>query len=232
MLIAADDPSVVALTEAVQRGDVDALRLVLQQRPELASARLGDAVTSREALHVATDWPGHVPNVGTVIDALVAAGADPDARFAGPHRETPLHWAASSDDVEALDALLAAGADIEAGGGVLTDGPPLDDAVIFGQWATARRLVAAGATTGLFHAAALGMEARVAELLAAGIERDELTASLWHACNAGQEVTARQLIVAGADPRWIGWNDRTPIDAAREAGADDLVAFLIERVSA
>ncbi|MCF2940031.1 ankyrin repeat domain-containing protein [Paenibacillus alkaliterrae] len=39
-----------------------------------------------------------------------------NARFNGPHTETPLHWAASSDDLEMLDVLLDAGADIEKHG--------------------------------------------------------------------------------------------------------------------
>ncbi|MEZ5256304.1 MAG: hypothetical protein R2705_05285 [Ilumatobacteraceae bacterium] len=68
------------------------------------------------------------------IALLVAAGAGVDARFEGPHTETLLHWAASSDDVAALDALLDAGADIEADGGVIARGTPLFDAVAFGQW--------------------------------------------------------------------------------------------------
>jgi len=59
-------------------------------------------------LHVATDWPGHFPHVSASIAALVEAGADVNARFHGPHEETPLHWAASSADVAALDALLDA----------------------------------------------------------------------------------------------------------------------------
>ncbi len=63
---------------------------------------------SRTLLHVATDWPGHFPHVSASIVALVEAGADVNARFHGPHEETPLHWAASSDDVAALDALLDA----------------------------------------------------------------------------------------------------------------------------
>ena len=97
----------------------------------------------------------------------MAAGADVDARFAGPHTETPLHWAASSDDIEALDALLDAGADIEADGAVIGGGTPMADAVAFGQWAAARRLLERGARTNLWQAAALGLADRVREELAA-----------------------------------------------------------------
>jgi uncharacterized protein len=59
---------------------------------------------------------------------LVAAGADVNARCSGPRREKALHFAASCDDVEALDALLDAGADIEADGAVIAHGTPPDDA--------------------------------------------------------------------------------------------------------
>jgi ankyrin repeat protein len=69
---------------------------------------------SRTLLHAATDWPGHYPRNVETVTLLLRAGAEVDARFAGPHTETPLHWAASSDDVEVLDALLDADADIEA----------------------------------------------------------------------------------------------------------------------
>ena len=124
-----------------------------------------------------------------MIELLVASGANVDERFVGRHRETPLHWAASSDDVEAIDALVAAGADIEAGGGVLTDGGPLDDAVIFAQWAAARRLYELGAQTKLFHAAALGLTDRVQELLGDGPDQETVTASLWHACRGGSAPT-------------------------------------------
>ena len=48
------------------------------------------------------------------VTALVEAGANVNARrFRGSHEETPLYWAASSDDVEVLDALLDAGAGIQ-----------------------------------------------------------------------------------------------------------------------
>ena len=68
-----------------------------------------------------------------------------------------MHGPASSDDVDALDALLDAGADIEAPGAVIAGGTPLDDAVGFGQWNAARRLVERGAQTAVWHAAALGL---------------------------------------------------------------------------
>ena len=95
--------------------------------PALATARLASH-GDRTLLHVATDWPGHYPNVAAIINTLTAAGADPNAPGVGRHPETPLHWAASSDDVDAIDALVAAGADIEAPGAVIGDGTPLADA--------------------------------------------------------------------------------------------------------
>ena len=66
--------------------------------------RLGDPGKSRTLLHVVTDWPGHYPRGAETVVLLMAAGADINARFAGPHEETALHWAASSDDVAVLDA--------------------------------------------------------------------------------------------------------------------------------
>jgi uncharacterized protein len=153
------EPLAVAVIEAIQRGDLAALRRLLAEHPGLATARIGDddpAGTSRTLLHVATDWPGHFPNGAATVALLVEAGAEVNARFNGPHQETPLHWAASSNDVEVLDALIDAGADIEATGGVIAGGTPLTDARAFGQWQAAQRLVERGAQTTIDDAATLG----------------------------------------------------------------------------
>jgi uncharacterized protein len=112
------DPAAVELGAAIRVGDLRSLERLLGERPELATARIvDDEGGSRTPLHVATDWPGHFPNGPAVIAMPVRAGTDPNAPVEGPwHAETPLHWAASSDDVEVADALLDAGADIEAEG--------------------------------------------------------------------------------------------------------------------
>jgi hypothetical protein len=221
-----DDPAAEALVAAIHAGDADELATILDGDRELAHSYLGDERQARSALHIATDWPGHFPKVATVIALLIERGADVNARFVGPHRETPLHWAASSDDVEAVDALIAAGADLEADGGVLTQGSALDDAVIFAQWNAARRLYEHGAQTKLFHAAALGLTDRVGELLADDPDHDTVTGSLWHACNAGSAPAVELLLHAGGDPHWLGWNDMTPLQVAESAGHDDVVAVI------
>ncbi|MFE0175213.1 ankyrin repeat domain-containing protein [Streptomyces sp. NPDC059002] len=232
------DPVAVAVTEAIRGGDVAALRALLAARPWLASAAIrqdGEAAGTRSLLHIATDWPGHFPRSPEVIAALVAAGADPDARFVGAHTETPLHWAASNDDVAALDALVAAGADIEADGAVVAGGTPLADARAFGQWRAARRLLEHGARTTLQDAATLGLldrveglvEGRVAEEDGSGRpDRDDITSAFWGACHGGQLATAQYLLRQGADPDRVGYDDRTPLDIAVAAGADDVAAWL------
>ena len=182
----------------------------------------------RTLLHVATDWPGHFPGVAATVAALVEAGADVDAPFeGGAHAETPLHWAASSDDLDALDALLDAGADIEAPGSLIGDGPALADAVAFGQWQAARRLVERGARTSLWQAAALGLTDRVEHELAAGDPTpEEITDAFWQACHGGQRETAELLLARGAELNWVGWNEQTPLDIADAQGAAGVVEWL------
>lgn len=237
--IPADDPVAVEVTRLVQAGDVAALERLLAEWPELVTARLGDRGCSRTLLHVAADWPGHFPHGPDVVALLVRSGAEVDARFdggEGSHTETPLHWAASSDDVAVLDALLDADADVEADGAVLGGGSPLADAVGFGNWAAARRLVERGARTRLKDAAALGLMDRVEAAFAdeSGADGrppdgDAVTQALWSACHGGQQAAAEYLVARGADIGWVGWDDLTPVDVAVRSGATDLVRWLRSR---
>ena len=229
-----DSPLARRVTDAIRSGDAAALQQLLDEHPGLAHARVDDARCrqSRTLLHVVTDWPGNVPEAAAKISVLVAAGADVNARFTGPHSETPLHWAASSDDVEALDALLDAGADIEADGAVIGGGGPIADAVAFGQWNAARRLLDRGATTNLWQAAALGLLDRVeAELARATTTQEDLDNALWCAAHGGQRETAELLLGRGADPTWVGHDDLTAAQAAERSGARELAAWLSERTA-
>ena len=96
-----------AAVEAISSGDTKTLKRLLREDSNLANTRIDD---KRTLLHVATDWPGHFPNNTETIAELIASGADVNAEFAGRHSETPLHWAASSDDVGVIDVLLNHGA--------------------------------------------------------------------------------------------------------------------------
>jgi uncharacterized protein len=232
--VSTEHPVARAAVAAIHSGDVAALRRLLEANPWLATARLGDddpSGMSRTLLHVATDWPGHFPAVAATIAALVAAGADVDARFRGPHEETPLHWAASSDDVAALDALLDAGADIEAPGAVLGGGSPLADARGFKQWNAAFRLVERGAQTTIVDAATLGLLDRVERCFAQRAPaQEEITRAFWGACHGGRRECAEFLLDRGAEIDWIPpWERLTPLDAAEREGAHELVSFLRER---
>jgi uncharacterized protein len=233
-ILSPDAPLARLVAEAIRTGDAAGLELLLRGHPGLARVRLGDRERgqSRTLLHVVTDWPGKVPEAAAKIRVLVAAGADVNARFTGPHSETPLHWAASSDDIEALDALLDAGADIEADGAVIGGATPIADAVAFGQWAAARRLRERGARANLWQAAALGPAARVRDELAqAAPTREELDNALWCAAHGGQRDTAELLLEHGADPQWIGHDELTAAEAAERSNAPELAAWLRQQIA-
>jgi uncharacterized protein len=101
-----DDQVAVELRSAVRAGDVEAVRRLLRNDPALASARLvGRDGGAGTPLHLVADWPGYFPNGPQIVRLLIDAGADPNALTAGrdspgPGDETPLHYAASSDDVD------------------------------------------------------------------------------------------------------------------------------------
>ncbi len=218
------------LVGAIHAGDVGALRRLLDENPLVSTARIIDPHgTSRTLLHIAADWPGHFPNVSQTIGLLIERGADPDEPLlGGTAPETPLHGAASSNDVDALDALLDGGADIESPGAIFTNGTAMSDAVIFANWNAARRLLDRGAKTTFTQSAGLGLTDR----LAADFEMepkpasDQVTAALWHACRGGQLETVQYLVGKGANINWVGWDHIAPLDGARQSGNQDLVAWL------
>ena len=196
--------------DAIRSGDVAALNVFLSRNPGAVRARIDD---QRTLLHVATDWPGHFPNVRQTIATLTHRGADLNAPFHGQHSETPLHWAASSDDLEALDALLDLGADMESPGSVIGGGAPLSDAVAFGCWRAARRLIERGAHSTIWQSDTKP-------------SRQDVTNAFWNACHGGQLESARYLLAQGAELNWVGHNQLTPLDAAVRNGNGEVIAWL------
>jgi uncharacterized protein len=214
------------LLRAVRQGDVQQLTRILGTDPGLASSW----INSVAPLHHFADAPGHRPNAAGIVNALVAAGADLNAHARDSwHHETPLHWAASNDDVALIDALLDAGADIEHPGSSIDGGPPIQSALGYAQWAAVGRLWERGARTGLSHAAVLGRMEAVISLVetASPADRDDISVAFWNACRAGQLDIARYLLAHGADLNWTApWDGSTPLDAATARHQRETVAWL------
>jgi len=215
-----DSQAAAGLRLAVHAGDVEAIRRLLRDDPALASARLtGKDGSSTTPLHLVTDWPGYFPNGPEIARLLIGAGADTEARTEGragdtDPGETPLHYAASSDDADVAEALIEGGADIEAPDGSI--GTPLDNAVGYGCWHVARLLVTRGARVDkAWHAAALGMLGRLEAILADDPPAEVVSQAFWHACAGGQRRAAEYLLSRGADLNWEPhYAHATPLDAA------------------
>ena len=213
-----DSQAAVGLRQAVHAGDVEAIKRLLRDDPALASARIfGKDGGSGTPLHIVTDWPGYFPNGPEIAWLLIGAGADLDARTGGADDsapgETPLHYAASSDDADVAEPLIDGGADIEKPGGSI--GTPLDNAIGYGCWNVARLLVARGARVDkAWHAAALGILGRLEQIVGSDPPAEVVSQAFWHACAGGQRRAAEYLLSRGADLNWEpDYAHGTPLDA-------------------
>lgn len=166
---AASDPAL--LMEAIRRGDVATVRLLLRDRASLnVNAADADGTTP---LHAAV----HVDNVA-IVTALLRAGANPKA--ANRYGLQPITLAATNGSAAAIGALLEAGADANT---ATTAGEPvLMTASRTGNVEAVRVLLRAGAQvnarepsfgeTALMWASAENHAATVQALLDAGAEAD------------------------------------------------------------
>lgn len=220
-----DAPIAVELVAAVRSGDVAGVRRLITANPELVVARFAARCGTSTALHLPTDWPGYFPNGPEIVRVLLEAGGDPNALTTGggsdvpgPGSETPLHYAASSDDADVAQALIDGGADLEIPDGSI--GTPLDNAVGYACWHVARLLVSRGARVDkLWHAGALGMLDRLDDLLSQGSDAELVSQAFWHACGAGQRRAAERLLSEGADLNWEpDYAEGTALDAAGGLG--------------
>jgi len=223
-----DTPTAVELLLAVRGGDIDQVGRLLSETPDLATARFEARGGTGTALHFVTDWPGYFPNGPDIVHLLIDAGADPNVATTPAPFETPLHYAASSDDVDVAAALIDRGADVETPDGSI--GTPLDNAVGYACWHVARLLVKRGAQVEkVWHAGALGMLDRLDELLVPDIDPGQISQGFWHACVGGQRRAAERLLTAGADLNWEpDYAEGTALDAATGLGTrqDNVIQWL------
>jgi ankyrin repeat protein len=225
------------VVRAIREGDVETLQKLLSVNSALSRARIVDQRGgSRSLLHMVTDWPGFFPHGPTTVRLLSTAGADPNASaHEGEPGETPLHWAASSDDVEVAEALVACGANIEAQGGSIAGGTPLENAVGSGCWRVAYMLVTREARMEKpWIAAAVGRTSQLEAFFAGKLvlSSQDINQAFWHAYHGGHRRTAEYLLSRGADINWKpDYANETALEIAAagpDTGRQALVNWLTE----
>ena len=141
-----------------------------------------------------------------IVEALLAAGADPNKPF-GPPRIVPLQSAVASGSLEAVKALLAKGAD--PNGKDVNGGTVLHTAVEYGVLEIANLLMEKGTDVNAAITAGPNVGATPLHLAA---QRKNLP-------------MIRAL--AAHRPNWsLKWKDRTPAEVANDFGATEIADFI------
>ncbi len=147
MTATAADREAARLIEAVAATDREAVTRILAAHPEVVDHPVGGITALHAACAVATDdmaipASDGGPAAHAVVDALLAAGADPSI---GNHAGfTPLHAAGFCGNVELIDQLIGAGADPAATIAGRAGSTPLSFALFYAHQGAARRLGEAG----------------------------------------------------------------------------------------
>ena len=139
------------LRKAIDAGEVQALRKLLEKDPALArqtivwgqNCSIGPCQPLSYVAQARFNGFVQHDNAGDVARVLVAAGAPINGETAD--RETPLITAASYDEAEVARVLIEAGVDLEATGYAVPEGTALSHAIEFGAPEIVDLLVAAGA---------------------------------------------------------------------------------------
>jgi uncharacterized protein len=213
------------LFAAIGRGDVEAIRRIVDQDPSLARARDSEGVSAlmraryRSDRVLAQAVAVHVPardrdvfEASTFgdLDRLVELLAEDPARsvaFSGDGF-TPLHLTAFFGRLEAALLLVDRGADVDARGRGFMTGTPLNSAAAGSHIDIVRLLLESGAEP----------DAR---------QEGGFTA-LHAAAQHGNAELTRLLLEAGSDPTSRTDEGKTPAAFAEESGDADTIALLRE----
>ena len=219
-------PDLQAALEALDAGDVQALKPLLKADPSLVNAALKHDGRTRKPLptlfhRVALGWrEGDLQ----VAQLLIDHGADVNSTAAGSL--APLEMAAWSRHPGMAALLIAAGADVE----LHVEVPPVEVAVLYQRREIFKLLIAAGAKYDISHTLRLGMMAETRALLAAdpAIANIETAHGLPLNLAVGKPGIFKLLLRHGADIHAEDSLGLTPLKAARIPESDKVVRTLLE----